>query len=266
MSLAKVLCLTMDNIKTVQPFVFLAADSLKNSRIPCDSSFMDDFDLRPWIEQPSRAIAPINELFRRIKRSAKRKNKIESSSVTRRNIVKTNSTQQPKENNAEKKLIGNNLRQKNRINISIDSSPLQPVEINIKIYNNVSNRVSTVTKRKPTRKPSTSYHQVTVIGNINKPSGDNYLKPSYGIKPTNSYNYLHEGILAHRPSGYLSNSHGFIGNIATSNGGYGKPIKKPTTSSYSAIFQPAVTSEVMVVRPQDPSYNNNFYNIGKEDI
>ncbi|XP_076680501.1 uncharacterized protein LOC143375379 [Andrena cerasifolii] len=53
-SLAQVLCSTMDDIDTVQPFVFLAPDNLRNRRLPCDDPAIGQLDLEFWAERPSK--------------------------------------------------------------------------------------------------------------------------------------------------------------------------------------------------------------------
>lgn len=51
-TLAQILCRTMDGIKTIQPFVFLAADTLKNQRLSCDDSAIKHLNLEFWAERP----------------------------------------------------------------------------------------------------------------------------------------------------------------------------------------------------------------------
>ncbi|XP_034180354.2 uncharacterized protein LOC117604423 [Osmia lignaria lignaria] len=66
-SLAQVLCATMDNVETVQPFVFLIADSLKNQRLSCSDPIIGQLDLEFWAEKPSetRGRAGILDKFKR---------------------------------------------------------------------------------------------------------------------------------------------------------------------------------------------------------
>ncbi|XP_057323935.1 chorion peroxidase-like [Microplitis mediator] len=47
-TLAQILCYTIDDVKTVQPFVFLVPDKLNNERISCDK--FNHINLKPWIE------------------------------------------------------------------------------------------------------------------------------------------------------------------------------------------------------------------------
>lgn len=49
-SLAQVLCRTLDTISNIQPFAFLSPDHEDNERISCQNGLLNDFDLSPWIE------------------------------------------------------------------------------------------------------------------------------------------------------------------------------------------------------------------------
>lgn len=49
-TLSQVLCITMDDIETVQPFVFLTRDTLKNQPLPCNDSLLHRFNLEFWAE------------------------------------------------------------------------------------------------------------------------------------------------------------------------------------------------------------------------
>ena len=50
-TLAQVLCSTMDSIETIQPFVFLTQDTLKNQRRPCSDSIIGQLNLESWVER-----------------------------------------------------------------------------------------------------------------------------------------------------------------------------------------------------------------------
>ncbi|XP_047529903.1 peroxidasin-like isoform X2 [Vanessa atalanta] len=49
-SLAQVLCRTLDSIDNIQPFAFLSPDNPDNERISCRNGLLNNFDLSPWIE------------------------------------------------------------------------------------------------------------------------------------------------------------------------------------------------------------------------
>ncbi|XP_015123563.1 chorion peroxidase [Diachasma alloeum] len=56
MSLAKILCKTLDNIDTIQPFVFLTTDTLRNGRLSCDDERLGQLNLHPWTEGKNKNI------------------------------------------------------------------------------------------------------------------------------------------------------------------------------------------------------------------
>ncbi|XP_031765233.2 chorion peroxidase-like [Galleria mellonella] len=52
-SFAQVLCHTLDNIDSIQPFVFLSPDNPDNDRISCHNGLLNNFDLSAWVELSS---------------------------------------------------------------------------------------------------------------------------------------------------------------------------------------------------------------------
>ena len=56
-TLAQILCHTLESIETVQPLVFLTPDNLRNQRIPCDDKTIGQLNLESWAE-----IAPTRKL------------------------------------------------------------------------------------------------------------------------------------------------------------------------------------------------------------
>ncbi|CAL7934955.1 unnamed protein product [Xylocopa violacea] len=51
-TLAQVLCATMDDIETIQPFVLLTPDTLKNQRVSCSDPIIGQLNLEFWAERP----------------------------------------------------------------------------------------------------------------------------------------------------------------------------------------------------------------------
>ncbi|XP_034944630.1 chorion peroxidase-like [Chelonus insularis] len=49
-TLAQILCQTLDNIDTIQPFAFLTPDIFKNKRISCNDKRLNELNFDPWIE------------------------------------------------------------------------------------------------------------------------------------------------------------------------------------------------------------------------
>ncbi|KAG5346597.1 PERC peroxidase, partial [Acromyrmex charruanus] len=68
-TLAQVLCQTMDGIETIQPFVFLATDILKNQRLSCNDLAIGHLSLEFWIEQPSEFKSNVDN-SQKVKRAA----------------------------------------------------------------------------------------------------------------------------------------------------------------------------------------------------
>lgn len=63
-TLAQVLCQTMENVDTLQPFVFLSSAEFGNERVPCDSFLFNNFDLSPWTEREFDFDNSINDFER----------------------------------------------------------------------------------------------------------------------------------------------------------------------------------------------------------
>ncbi|KAH1025178.1 hypothetical protein HUJ05_009955 [Dendroctonus ponderosae] len=49
-SLSQIICQTMNEVETIQPFPFLSADNSRNARVSCDNPEIRNFDLAPWTE------------------------------------------------------------------------------------------------------------------------------------------------------------------------------------------------------------------------
>lgn len=58
-SLAKILCKTLDNIETIQPFVFLTVDTLRNRRVSCNDARLGQLDLKAWIGGKAKVDIPL---------------------------------------------------------------------------------------------------------------------------------------------------------------------------------------------------------------
>lgn len=52
-TLANVLCVTLDEIETIQPFAFLTAEETRNKRMACDDPSISGFKVGPWAERKS---------------------------------------------------------------------------------------------------------------------------------------------------------------------------------------------------------------------
>ncbi|XP_057669934.1 peroxidase-like [Diorhabda carinulata] len=128
---SSVLCQTLDEIETIQPFVFLAANREKNSRLSCEDPLLKNFDLFPWKETD-----PNREDIRSFSREGSY-----SLSETRRNtILKNRKKEKPSSTITTSHTIviqnsGDSLKTK---------KTEKPLEVNIKIeYYPPSNQLNT---------------------------------------------------------------------------------------------------------------------------
>lgn len=263
----------MPSMKTIQPYVFLAADTFKNGRLPCDSSLIEDFDLFPWIEQrPStnrRRFDFFRFISRRSSRSTKDKNKRKNSNNQKQpenNRKTSNSTQIGKSSYSQPSLPNNIYNNDylnkpkggNQINISISNLPTplpHPIQINIKIKNGGSTTErysSTVSKRKKPSNRPTSYDSPNInivsTNNNNKPFSDGtYYSSINNLKPGNTYDHL----FLQTPSAKPQHSYSVVTSSKPSASDYHKPV-----SSYNSNFA-VINSQ----RPSGDTYTkpSHFY-------
>ncbi|XP_025074585.1 uncharacterized protein LOC105429244 [Pogonomyrmex barbatus] len=115
-SLAQVLCRAMDGIKTIQPFVFLAADILKNQRLPCDHPDIGHLNLEFWAERPSEVKVDFGNL-QKTKRTATdttaRRNPIYK--LKEENVNPRKKTDNPEQKKTPQKPFQNSINQENKI-------------------------------------------------------------------------------------------------------------------------------------------------------
>ncbi|KAJ8915140.1 hypothetical protein NQ315_000392 [Exocentrus adspersus] len=187
-TLSQVLCYTMDEIETIQPFVFLSADNFRNVRLPCDSPLLDNFDLSPWGERgfnhiKKREVVYANNL-RRTKRS-----KTKTTTTTRPKTTTKTKTNTKRKQTAGSKLkikisnvTASNLENKYGGSVHVTPNsipprphsyysdndvtymvgvvpakttpklPERPLEVNIKIQYYLPTTEKTTTTTRPTRK------------------------------------------------------------------------------------------------------------------
>ncbi|XP_047356141.1 uncharacterized protein LOC124951581 isoform X2 [Vespa velutina] len=140
---SQVLCHTIDNIKTIQPFVFLVADTFRNQRVDCNDELMTQFSLEPWIERPPEQRSGSGN----IKLSdRKRTDQIRSTTsksftslkqeATKEN-VKINTREQTKTLPQGTKPFKANINQHNRIVVKKPFGP--PDNVTIVVQNNAVN-------------------------------------------------------------------------------------------------------------------------------
>lgn len=90
-TLAQILCQTMEGIETIQPFVFLSHDNFRNVRLPCNSPLINNFDLSPWGEREFKELDDnIDILDIKDEARAKSKDNCDKKRTKRRKIVISN--------------------------------------------------------------------------------------------------------------------------------------------------------------------------------
>ncbi|XP_076292482.1 uncharacterized protein LOC143214865 [Lasioglossum baleicum] len=135
-SLAEVLCQTMDEIETLQPFVFLTQDSMRNQRVSCQDPILGSLDLEFWKEGPleGRGRAGILDAFK------KKKNPVQNSTTrptTSSQIVSQIGDQSKKSVLQKGQPTQTSIYQNNKIVIR---KPLGPPEnVSIVVQNNAVN-------------------------------------------------------------------------------------------------------------------------------
>ncbi|XP_011686362.1 PREDICTED: uncharacterized protein LOC105449063 isoform X2 [Wasmannia auropunctata] len=183
-TLAQVLCRTMDGIKTIQPFVFLATDTLKNQRLACDDSAIGHLNLEIWAEQPSEFNGGIDN-SQKVKRTATdaspavSKSKEENINARRKvhnpehtKITTTTTTSKPFQNsvNQENKIIikkpGFARPDGNNVTIVVQNNAVNaPVFVNEGIY---GSHIKTQEQLPVTPRPVNLNHPII---NLYRPQG-----------------------------------------------------------------------------------------------
>lgn len=140
-TLAQVLCKTMDAIDTIQPFVFLATDTLKNRRLACNDPAIGQLDLEFWAERSSKFRHNANDPRMRTKRTAGDADAhppVPRSKETASARRKAESSQEPaKTTPSQAKPFRNNVHQNNRI---VVKRPIgRPENLTIWVQNNAVN-------------------------------------------------------------------------------------------------------------------------------
>ncbi|KAI4489483.1 hypothetical protein M0802_011095 [Mischocyttarus mexicanus] len=141
-TLSQVLCLTMDNIKTIQPFVFLIPDTLRNQRVSCNDEIMTQFSLEPWTEQQSERRSESDDLYLSERKIFDRIRATTRKSVTNKpeeikENIKINAAEQTKGLSPKVKPVKANINQHNRIVVKKPFGP--PDNVTIFVQNNAVN-------------------------------------------------------------------------------------------------------------------------------
>lgn len=258
-TLAQVLCATMDNIETLQPFVFLTQDTMKNQRLSCNDPANGQLNLDFWAERPPQ--------FKRAGILNKIKQKITSSTPK-----PTSSSENPLEQRINVPLNLNppkaSVHQQNRIvvkkpfgpsdNVTIvvqNNAINSPVFVNDAIYGSsikINPSLNQQTRPKPVPQESLRIPiyspQTKPISTTHSPA--NYIgRPyiPYAFNDPNNPNPLSQG---YQP-GYISNDVVFESFPGTS--------PRPTLYTYYTNFQKPITQRpaqdvddyAIIQKPQD---------------
>ncbi|CAG9812565.1 unnamed protein product [Phaedon cochleariae] len=146
---SSILCQTLDEIETIQKYVFLSADEVKNDRVACDSTSMKHLDLLPWIETTFNEVdnkidlgfgregedvlenidlSPLGR-SRRAQTKVKRRNRNKPSSTTMKSI--SSKPNAPKSKTGSKHIVI--VKDANKYQKVSSSQSNNPLEVNIKI-------------------------------------------------------------------------------------------------------------------------------------
>ncbi|XP_031354736.1 chorion peroxidase-like [Photinus pyralis] len=150
-TLAHVLCKTLDEIETIQPFVFLSVDHSHNSRVSCNDPSVNNFDLSAWAEKPRE---DVDTFLREGVDYDFDLHDIESRKSTKRKKTKT--TTKPTFTN-------NNIR-------------YEPLKIKLK---NVTTTIVHLNKKNQYGQPLTVISSKPIIANDQKPTHISSKRPTF---------------------------------------------------------------------------------------
>ncbi|KAG5883010.1 hypothetical protein JTB14_033465 [Gonioctena quinquepunctata] len=212
---SNILCQTMDEIETIQTFVFLSPDDLHNVRVPCDSISMKTLDLSPWIETNFKDIdnrkgfdfgregTDSLEESETLSRGRQRKTNV-------RNKAKGQTSAAKKTKNSKNPAAKypDNIRN-NNIHKKIPTA--NPIEVNIKIQYFLPKTTTTSTTMRPRKKKKRPTTRPTLNNLDNEP----YFRPSTIKYPennavniqSNSYDsrpIIRPSFMYDRPDDYIS--------------------------------------------------------------
>ncbi|XP_060521832.1 myeloperoxidase-like [Cylas formicarius] len=200
-SLSQILCQTMNEIETIQEFVFLSPDNVKNRRVPCNSRELRSFNLGVWAEKAPN-VENDQPNTKKIKRSSASHDPIsaqtkyaELNTVPKRPAFQSNRIRVQDSLHSEVSYLFGVVPEQTTINS-------RPIEINI----NIQYHPQTTTKQK--KRPNNYY--LTTGGNTTR-------------KP--------QTLTTERPNGH-SNYH-----VYSQTHGYHGPTPRPVTSAIVTINQ-----------------------------
>ncbi|CAH1104652.1 unnamed protein product [Psylliodes chrysocephalus] len=244
---ASVLCHTMDEIETIQPFVFLISNEEKNSRHFCTENLLKNIDLIPWIESNPNDVEKRSfiDLFDDTPSNNKRQTKLKYRRKKKPDFVVSNT---------------NNIIIKDKDGDKVKKSTYSPLEVNIKIQYFPSRFTQAPTapviknkQKLSTSRPTVSYQ---VENPVTYPIFIQSLAKPTTIRPTaitnrpnvnNEYNYYD-----YRPTQMF--------NRPTA-GLYDTPIYRPVSSNdYDEVQFEDRPFSSSLNKPYTPMTNHFLYN------
>ncbi|CAG9854931.1 unnamed protein product [Phyllotreta striolata] len=207
---SSVLCHTMDEIQTIQPFAFIKSDDGGNRRVSCNDRVLRNLDLTAWIETDLNAIKN-----RAISRQAV--DPLDDSSGNRKRLTKLKYRRKKKPN-----VVRTTNKPQDAIKNNINHDNHSPLEVNIKIqyFPTKTNRPasSDATQKIPPNamnyQEDNSANYPIVIQTNAKPQFPNN-RPTGHIDYNNPYDYYRPTQMMNRPTAEV----------------YDTPIYRPAGSS-----------------------------------
>ncbi|KAF7286457.1 hypothetical protein GWI33_005099 [Rhynchophorus ferrugineus] len=226
-SLAQVLCQTMIEIETIQPFVFLSPDDMRNMRIHCESPEIRTFDLGPWTEQSFEFNSISDNLLLFEDRSQRRKRDTSKTNSTTRKRTSSNTTDAPQAKHAKPVkltnmahyyqinhgdqedvtyLLGIVPERTTRPNYHQNNNPSLQVNINIQYP---SSHSQTTTKTPTKKRPTDTYYGnddtpiTRPFENVQYPTvlfGNNFNRPNINTDKIDNNIYSQKPIGHKRPN------------------------------------------------------------------
>lgn len=201
-TLAQVLCKTMDAIETIQPFVFLAADTLKNRRLACDDPTIGQLDLEFWAERSFEFRYNVHDPQAKVKRTV---SDVSGPTVSRSNEQNVrrkvlNGTREQAKIAPPEQPFKSNIHQNNKI---VLKKPIgRPDNVTIWIQNNAVNSPvfvndgiygsSVRVQQQSTAKPTSAFNQ----------GASNYPPHRPPAKPIPTTMPLHSSYVPYVPQAY----------------------------------------------------------------
>ncbi|XP_072381923.1 myeloperoxidase-like [Diabrotica undecimpunctata] len=231
-TLSSILCQTMDEIETIQPFSFLSPDTNKNKRLSCKDPVLKNFDLSPWIENISNDIE--NRLFSREGLDDLEETAAERKRTTKLKYKKPKPKPETAVTNSHTVIIQNT---KGPESSRLRKTTERPIEVNIKIEYYPTKTPSSViiTKRGQLNRPSSTYIEEKPVSYpvfIQSPSVQTYNKPPSN-KPT---------FTVSRPTFTITGASD-VNEYGSDNYRPSQMFSRPSADSYSsASYRPAAAS------------------------